>query len=369
MVKNKKLRVLRDFFILLITLVVAFFLVSAIVKSIISAQKPFVGKQGELLEDTNSYILKPMDAGSIYDGLDLNQYIEGQYTVLALGMDEEELNTDVMMLFVFDLNAAKINILQIPRDCYVGPEFTNAATGKINSVYSEGTEEGSSINKVVSCVRDMLGIPIDSYIGINCNNIAPVVDAINGIPINVPEDVIYEKDKIIYAGQQTLTGEQSEWFVRFRHDYLEGDIGRVKAQRLFLAAAMQKVKDLGTMKILKVYPTLKQYLMSDLDMSEIGILSDFAQTVPMENVTVRIVTGESLEPGVINEYWGWSIHEEQTVDMLNEIFRPYQKEITADELNINEVMNTTDYYDDDVSNFDDISNGNTPSVPRNPEED
>ncbi|MDO5560092.1 MAG: LCP family protein [Oscillospiraceae bacterium] len=364
MTKAKKIRIFRDGFILLFTIVFACVLIRTMVKPMLDSQQPFVLKQGALEEDTSNYLLKPSEV-PVYDGLELNQYIEGQYTVLALGMDEEGLNTDVMMLVVFDLAGGKMNILQIPRDSYVGYEYTNNATGKINSVYSEGTAGGTGINKVVSCVRDMFGIPIDSYIAIKCTDVAPVVDKMGGIPINVPEDIIYEADKIIYAGQQTLTGEQSEWFVRFRHDYLEGDIGRVKAQRYFLAAAMQKVKDLGTLKILKIYPTLSEYLMSDLEIGEIGKLSDFAQTIDMSNVTVRMVPGESLEPGVINEYYGWSIHKQETVDVLNEYFRPYQAEMSADELDIVEVKNTTSYYDDDVSNFQQIVDGETPSVPRN----
>lgn len=364
MVKKNKFKIFRDILILLVTLAALYFLGGAMIKSVISARQPFMKDNVSLEADPNTYLLKPGEAGAVYDGLDLPQYIEGQYTVLCLGMDEEGLNTDIMMLCVFDLNAARINILQIPRDCYVGPEYTNADTGKINSVYSEGVCYGSDgINKVVTCVRDMFGIPVDSYIAIKCTDVPPVVEAMGGIPINIPYDIIYEADKIIYKGEQVLNGEQSEWFVRFRHDYLEGDVARIRAQRIFLAAGMQKVKDLGTLKVLTIYPKLKQYLMSDLDMSEIGMICDFAQTVPMENVTVRMVPGEDLSPGDVNEYYGYSIHEQETVDMLNEYFRPYQENLYTDDLNLLEVKHTATYYDDDSSNFGDIASGNVPEVP------
>lgn len=364
MVKKNKFKIFRDIFILLVTLALLFLVGSAMIKSVISAKQPFLSGNGQLDADPNSYLLKPSKPGAVYDGLDLHQYIEGQYTILCLGMDEDGLNTDIMMLAVFDLNAAKINILQIPRDCYVGPEYTNADTGKINSVYSEGVCSGSdSINKVVTCVRDLFGIPVDSYIGIKCTDVPPVVDAMGGVPINVPYDIIYEKDKIIYKGEQVLTGEQSEWFVRFRNDYLEGDLARIRAQRIFLAAAMQKVKDIGTLKVLSIYPKLKQYIMSDLETNEIGRICDFAQTVTMDNVTVRMVPGEDLDKGEINEYYGYTIHEQETVDMLNEYFRPYQENLYAEDLNITEIKNTANYYDDDSSNFGDIMNGNVPEVP------
>lgn len=364
MVKKNGFRIFRDILLLLITLAVIYFLGGAMVKSVISLKQPFLSGHGQLEADPNSYLLKPGEAGIVYDGLDLNQYIEGQYSILCLGMDEEGLNTDIMMLAVFDLNAAKINILQIPRDCYVGAEYTNADTGKINSVYSEGTCSGSDgINKVATCVRELFGVPIDSYIAIKCTDVPPVVDAMGGVPINIPFDVIYEADKIIYKGEQVITGEQSEWFMRYRHDYLEGDLARIRAQRIFLAAAMQKVKDIGTLKILSIYPTLKKYIMSDLEINEIGMICDFAQTVPMENVTVRMVPGEDLEKGEVNNYYGYTIHEQETVDVLNEYFRPYQEKLFADDLNIFEVKNTVPYYDDDYSNFGDIINGDMPEVP------
>ncbi len=364
MVKKNKIKIFADIIMLIATLLFAYFLIHEMVNSVISKKQPFVAEQGELDVDMNNYMVEA-EPEAMFDGLDLDQYIEGQYTILALGMDEEGLNTDVMMLLVCDLNAAKISILQIPRDCYVGAAYTNNAIGKINSVYSEGNNAGSSgINKVVNCVRDLFGIPIDSYMAIKCTNVAPVVDAMGGIPINLPENVIYEADKILYAGEQVLTGEQSEWFVRFRHDYVEGDIGRIKSQRYFLAAAMQKVKDMGTLRILSIYPTLKDYIMSDLDISEIGMLADFAQTVPMENVVARMVPGEDLVPGDINEFYGYSIHKEETADILNEYFRPYQASMYSDELKITEVKNTVSYYDDDQTSFSDIVNGNGPDVAR-----
>lgn len=365
MEKRSKFRIFRDVLLLLITLAIVFFTGKAMIKSVVSGTKPFMNDSvGELEPDKNTYLIKAGEPDLQFDGLDLNQYIEGQYTILCLGMDEDGLNTDIMMLMVLDLNAAKINILQIPRDSYVGPDYTFNEIGKINSVYSEGACEGTSgINQVVTCVRDMFGIPIDSYISIKCTDVAPVVDAMGGVPINIPYDIIYEAGKIIYKGEQVLNGEQSEWFVRFRHDYLEGDIARIRAQRIFLAAAMQKVKDLGTFQILKIYPTLKEYISSNLKLSEIGMICDFAQTVPMENVTVRMVPGEDFEPGDINDFYGYSVHVDETVDILNEYFRPYQEDMYAEDLHLTEIKHTAEYYDDDSSNFGDIVNGIVPEVP------
>src|SRR5574344_2008416 len=114
MVKKKKIRIFTDILLLLVTLFFAYFLIHEMVNSVISTKQPFVAGEGELDVDMNNYTVKA-EPEAMFDGLDLNQYIEGQYTILALGMDEDGLNTDVMLLMVCDLNAAKISILQIPR--------------------------------------------------------------------------------------------------------------------------------------------------------------------------------------------------------------------------------------------------------------
>lgn len=347
--------------IIFIVLVIGIVFIGFVSKFFLKQWKPLSEGEGALDTDTNSYSLKSEDQTVNDDGLDLDQIIEGQFTVLALGFDEEGQNTDVMMLVMMDIKNKKINILQIPRDTYVG----DSTTGKINAVYAYGDQDLTPINRVVSKVRDITQIPIDRYIAINCNDIPPVVDAMGGIPINVPEKIVYEADKIIEAGEQVLTGQQSEWFVRFRHDYSEGDIGRVKAQRIFLAAAMSKLKDMGSVKFLSIFPTIQKYVMSDMSLGEVGSIADFCQTVTMEDVTVRMIPGESVSPKQYNGYYIWSVHKDEFADMLNQYFRPYQQDVSADDLKIKEIRNTETYYDAVEDNFQDIIDGNTESIPRN----
>ena len=49
----------------------------------------------------------------------MEQTIEGQYTILFLGMDESGELSDVDWVLQFDLIAGSMNILQIPRDSYM----------------------------------------------------------------------------------------------------------------------------------------------------------------------------------------------------------------------------------------------------------
>ncbi len=329
----------------------------------VKSRRPMVGVEGELSKDTNSYELNS-NAGEIDDKRDFtnDQIIEGQFTVLCLGFDETRSNSDVIMLFHFDIINDKINILQIPRDSFV-PDFTNSETGKINSVYTLGDENLIPIQRVVDAVRDTFGIPIDRYITTGCDDIVDMVDIIGGIPINLPEQVIYSYDKVLYPGEQVLNGEQAELFVRARKDYNEGDIGRVKAQRIFLAAAMEKALDLGPIQLTKFLTEVynKGYIGTDLTLQEMSILSDFGSSIDLDDVTVHMVPGEATYYG---DYSVWSIHKNATIDVINEYFRPYQPELSYDSLSITELIESdyynTDIYDENQDTLQEIADGATP---------
>lgn len=330
----------------------------------VKSRQPMVEKEGVLSKDTNSYELNSK-AAEVDDKRDFtnDQIIEGQFTVLCLGFDESRSNSDVMMLFHFDIVNDKINILQIPRDSFV-PDYTSSENGKINSVYTMGDESLIPIQRTVDAVRDTFGIPIDRYITTGCDDIVDMVDLIGGIPIDLPEDVYYSYDKILYAGEQVLNGEQAELFVRARKGYIEGDIGRVKAQRIFLAAAMEKALDMGTVELTKFLTEVynKGYIGTDLTLQEISILADFGGKMDLDDVTVHMVPGEAVDD--YNGYSVWSIHKTATVDLLNEYFRPYQSDLSYDALPITEIIEsdyqTTDIYDDTQDTLQEIADGAKP---------
>lgn len=330
--------------------------------------QPLVQVEGELQHNTmDLQIDNEIVDIDFSDGLDLPQLVEGQYTVLFLGFDEEEFNTDVIWVCQFDIGHAELNILQIPRDtCF--PDYTSSPTGKFNSIYAMGERYITPpIQRVVNAVQENFGIPIDAYITTGCHDIVDMVDLVGGIPITLDEEIMYEADKRIPAGDTVLSGEQAEWFVRFRWALAEGDIGRMKNQRRFMAAAMEKlfsiVNDEGRVKL---YSYLKEiydneYIYTNMSLGDIGMLADFSATLSMENVRVNMVPGEGakyLAPDG-QMYDIYSVHKLATLNMLNNYFRPYQKIMTSSDSSIVEYV--TDYqntqYDDTSDNLQDISDG------------
>lgn len=304
------------------------------------------------------------------DGLDLPQTIEGQYSILFLGFDEDGTRTDVNWIFQFDIAAAKINVLQIPRDTFM-PYYTGSYTGKFNSIYGYGDSSKTSVQNVVDAVQESFGIPIDAYVTTHCYDIVDMVDLVGGIPITLDEQITYEADKIIPAGESVLNGQQAEWFVRYRHGFAEGDIGRVKNQRKFLAAAMEKMlhiyDDEGKIKF---YSYLKdiynnEYIHTDLSLEDIGMIADFASTISMDNVQVNMVSGEGADyypPNGLDMQSVWSVHKQATIDMLNEYYRPYQHDLLPEESGLTELV--TNYLstgnDNTMDTLEDLQNGVKP---------
>ncbi|MCR4794622.1 MULTISPECIES: LCP family protein [Ruminococcus] len=336
--------------------------------------QPLVDLEGELEKpQTNLNVDSDIVTDDFTDGLDLPQLVEGQYTVLFLGFDEDLELTDVIWICQFDIAAAKLHILQVPRDCAV-PNYTSNPTTKINSVYYEGYDQDvSKIQRVVNCIQDNFGIPIDAYITTACYDIRDIVDLVGGVTMDIDNEIIYEADKRIPAGKNVkLSGEQAEWFVRFRHEWLQGDIGRVQNQRRFMAAAMKKilsiVKDEGKMKLYSYLKTIyqKKWIATNMSVDDLSKLADFGSTLKMENVSVNMVPGEDAmyyaADGV--EYSIYSIHKKATIDMLNENFRPYQLPLLPSESNIIEYVDEYNYqydlYDDTGATFEELQYATEP---------
>ena len=292
------------------------------------------------------------------DGLALEQLQEGQFTVLLLGLDESRSNTDVILLLLFDLAGHEIRILQIPRDCYV-PDYTDFAAGKINSVYSRGDPQKSPVQRTADCVSQSLLLPVDRCVTTGCGDIARMVDLIGGVQVDMPYEIEFEAGKIIPAGNQTLSGEQAEWLLRFRRGYAEGDIGRLKAQRIFLAAAVQQLGQLSTLKLMHCLYTIRQeqLLSSDLTADEMRKLADFTKQTDSRQITMHLLPGEGCTFTAADgtAYSVWSIHAQAAAQMLNQYFRPHEP--AAAELPVRELAAGETGYDSDCTDVQRITDG------------
>ena len=162
--------------------------------------------------------------------------------VMILGIDERKDDvgrSDTLMVATVDPDKETASLMSIPRDTRVAIEGNGY--DKINAAYAYG---GYALTK--KTVEQLLDVPMDYYILIDVRAFERIIDALDGIDIDVEKRMYYEDPWDddgglvidIYPGMQHMTGEKAIQYVRYRDT--EGDIGRIRRQQRFVRAVLQK---------------------------------------------------------------------------------------------------------------------------------
>lgn len=189
--------------------------------------------------------------------------------VLVLGVDERTGDTgrSDSMILVHVTPGGAVRMLAIPRDTLVA--IKGYGEGKANSAYTYG---GPELAK--GSVSRLLGVPVDHYVKVNMAGFRHLVDLLGGVVVDVPKPMKYEDPydglKIdLAAGRQLLDGEKAEQFVRFRHDEVGDDVGRIHRQQEFLeAAAEQLLSPSNLPRLPKLLYTAAGYVDTDLPLTQ-----------------------------------------------------------------------------------------------------
>jgi len=213
--------------------------------------------------------------------------------VLLLGINGGM--TDTIMLVSFDMDQKKVDVISVPRDTYYHrPGYDSAAEMKINAAY-----RGEAINTAKAVSDVLLGMPINYYAVIEYDGVKNIVDSMGGVPMNIPFHMEYNDPYDtpplvidIPEGQQTLDGEHAVQFLRFRHGYIEGDIGRVKAQQEFVKNAFKQCLGFELPKIAK---TVFANVESDITLGTAVKIATKAMGISGESITTYMIPN-NLEP-------------------------------------------------------------------------
>ena len=157
------------------------------------------------------------------------------YNFLLLGQDEAAGLTDVVILA--HVEAGRMCMAQIPRDTYL--RYTDQNYKKINGAVKSG---GAAA--LCEALEQALPVVIDGYVLLDLDCVRDAVDLLGGVEIDVPCDMDYEDPTQglsihLKKGRTHLSGAEAVHFVRYRAGYVRGDLGRVDAQKLFLAAFLE----------------------------------------------------------------------------------------------------------------------------------
>jgi LCP family protein required for cell wall assembly len=254
------------------------------------------------LSDGRTIVLTPWDG-------------ESRFTVLAMGLDRRPgetglgYRTDTMMLISIDPVANTMGILSIPRDLYVEVPGYNQLQ-RVNSpmVLGELQQPGYGPRLSMQTVQYNLGIRVHDYIAVDFNAVITVVDAIGGIEIDVPYDVIdYQMPDLYYgydplivrAGFQQMNGYTALRYARTRHG--DSDFARAERQQAVINAIRNRVLNLDMLPQLiinapSMLSNLSENVYTGLTLDQMIQLALYVKDIPEGNINRGVIDGRYIMP-------------------------------------------------------------------------
>jgi LCP family protein required for cell wall assembly len=212
-------------------------------------------------------------------------------TVLAVGKDSAAGLSDALMLVRIEPAEQRATALQIPRDTYA--EYTENSYKKINGAVSAlgGTAQ------LCSFLSESFGIEINGYVSVDMEVLPSLVDSVGGVEIELGEPLVYnDPEQELYinipAGKQKLDGKSALHFIRYRSGYVRGDIGRMDAQKVFLASLGKKVRSLDTIDLARLASAMLPKIETDLTLSQAISFTKIISDIPDENITFVTLPGD-----------------------------------------------------------------------------
>ncbi|NJD01253.1 MAG: LytR family transcriptional regulator [Ruminiclostridium sp.] len=241
--------------------------------------------------------------------------------LLLLGLDEEGVRSDVILLANYDPGHSSLNLLSIARDTRV---FARGKYSKINALYSAGKE-----SLLAEEIRQLTGLSVNYYITMNFKGFRKLVDTLDGVMFDIPFDMDYDDpDQNLHIhlnkGIQLLTGKKAEQLVRYRkgnrhnEGYIDGDIGRIKMQQDFIKAmAKQKLNLKYFTRADDIFDIFNRYFGTNINARDFTYYLPSIRNIKSENIHSYTLPGESAMNG---EIWYFIADREKTGEMIQSNF-------------------------------------------------
>ncbi len=212
--------------------------------------------------------------------------------------------SDTILLAHFQPTTGKVNVISIPRDSRV--QVPEHGTGKIN----EANKIGGAVLAAQTVSQLLDNAPIDHYVRINPLGVIDLVDSIGGVRVYIKKAIRYRDDsQHLYIdlpqGWHTLSGFQTQLYMRFRYDEL-GDIGRVQRQQEVIRALAEKALQPQTLaRLPEIFGVIKNNVDTTLSVADILSLARFGLVLDREkDLQMVMLPGRFSTPSEFNaSYW------------------------------------------------------------------
>lgn len=206
----------------------------------------YVGKQAaDKAYDANGHLKSDLREEKV-------KPLEDNISILFVGVDDStkrgqgngNSRSDSLMLATLNNKDKSVKLLSIPRDSYVYiPEF--GYQDKITHAHTAP----SGVKSTIDTVEKLLNVPVDYYYELNFDAFIQIVDALDGIKVDVPYDLkeLDENDKRtidLKKGVQTVNGSEALALARTRH--YDNDFKRGERQQMIIKAIASKATDFSS---------------------------------------------------------------------------------------------------------------------------
>lgn len=226
--------------------------------------------------------------------------------------------TDTIVVMRLDFSECKIDMLAIPRDTYVFLPVINDMD-KINHAFSYGGGEArQGFESSIAAIENFLGINIDHYIGMDMEAIEPIVDALNGIEMEV--DLNFQEDgcHLVKGKKQTLDGHMAYHYVCYRYTE-NGDIDRIARQQKFLQTFItQSTQKLSLEKSLQIYEKFRTMTYTDMTLPQLITLGYYFKSLTSGEINSLLLSGTFMNINGIS-YWEPDLQQQKT--LIDSIFK------------------------------------------------
>lgn len=227
------------------------------------------------------------------------------YTFLVLGMDtrpdDQELNTDVMMVSRVNTINNTVHTMSFPRDLYV--EIPGIGADKINAAFKAVAENGheqwmQGMSATRATFEHNFGLTIDAALSVRFEGVEEIVDLFGGVTIENPYELFdgnyptldYGTTEISFpAGEININGEEALQLMRTRNQ--DGDDGRVMRQQLILSALLEAAqRPENVEKLPELLEIGREHAITNIPVDVQVHLASVAPNIPAENVHWGTIT-------------------------------------------------------------------------------
>lgn len=275
---------------------------------------------------------------------DIVEPIDGVYTFLLIGGDAGKhrisRRTDSMSFATVDATTGQVTIVGLPRNLYNAPFIEGSPMLRdwpngfncgdeclLAYVYTYGMDHpelypgvGSNSDPGVEALRDsveeIVGMPVQFYVGVDMASFQDLVDAVGGVDITLktPVNVCKVGEPITYTfqpGKIHMDGKLALKYARTRCD--TNDYDRMARQRELEAALFKQVKpSVIVARFQELAAASTNLIKTDVPQSMVGIFLDLAQ----KGRKLPIQREELVPPKFDNLYPDWTLSKQLVHDAV-----------------------------------------------------